>query len=797
MKKRSLLQKHAVLAATAVAAGTFFGVAPLATAQIDVTPVIYNGEQYLFGLDETFTPDPVHIGVGADANVTMEFSKIVSGRSFRMADSAGTGTPVTASLTIDSTSWLEISTIPSADDGGERAVIGVDGDAIINIQGEDDFGIGLGGEFRPRSIYTAITPESNVVINIDGKGARWNAQGWAVDLATQGTTTVNVINGGTYSGASRVVVGGGLDTEAPVYGTAYFNVDGEGSQFLAYSSGESYLSVGHRGTGIMRVSNGGVVDGTTGVSYTFHVGRQTGGIGTLILESGGKLFTEQPFRVNQDASIRGHVIVTGEGSELNVTATSLSFIGNTGTQVGEDPPIGLLDVVEGGRAFFELVRIGNQAGATGEVLIDGPGSVLAIGNYFQLAYSGTGKLTVKNGGRVEGDLTGGSYSSISRLAGQGEAIVEGAGSVLQAARLMMGVTGSDLEPSVLPGIARIRDGGELINGGHLIVANGSLIELDDGTITTVPTIASRPDYVQVINPGSLITGTGAIASDVITQDGGAVVGTGDGIAINGTIYTGVFENVVATSVELAPAIINDDRKAAGPVTLNKVRFAPGAAVNITLNTQDNVGVLLTYDEETDFSNADLNITFVPFPPTSSWYAKLVEFTGEGAAEPNFANISLPGGWLLTDGVLHHESVTPPDESRFELWAGGFGLSGPDADPAASPAGDGFTNLDKFAFGLNPTEPAASLAQVSKDGTQLILRWNRSTDTGITYAIQANSALDEGSWTAVPDAAPSVMAEPDVTPPAGYERVEWTVDVSGEGERSFYRVVSDVDSALLP
>src|SRR5690606_37678667 len=110
---------------------------------------------------------------------------------------------------------------------------------------------------------------------------------------------------------------------------------------------------------------------------------------------------------------------------------------------------------------------------------------------------------------------------------------------------------------------------------------------------------------------------------------------------------------------------------------------------------------------------------------------------------------------------------------FADWTAGYGLAGADAAPDASPAGDGFTNLQKFAFGLNPNVPAASLADVSRDGDLLVLRWNQRTGGGIDYTVESSATLASESWTEIPGATPAVMGAPDVTPPAGYERVEWT------------------------
>ncbi|HLS28192.1 MAG TPA: hypothetical protein VK041_06040, partial [Opitutales bacterium] len=188
-------------------------------------------------------------------------------------------------------------------------------------------------------------------------------------------------------------------------------------------------------------------------------------------------------------------------------------------------------------------------------------------------------------------------------------------------------------------------------------------------------------------------------------------------------------------------------------------------------------------------NGTLSYNGIPLAEGSQFYVETGEFS-------HWFEITYQGSGGYNLAIQAVEGGEPPSDA-FSDWASGYGLAGADAAPDASPAGDGFTNLQKFAFGLNPTVPAASLADVSRDGDLLVLRWNQRAGGGIDYVVETSDSLAADSWTVIPDAEPSVMSTPDVTPPAGYERVEWTVDVSGENSRAFYRASATVDASLLP
>jgi hypothetical protein len=103
------------------------------------------------------------------------------------------------------------------------------------------------------------------------------------------------------------------------------------------------------------------------------------------------------------------------------------------------------------------------------------------------------------------------------------------------------------------------------------------------------------------------------------------------------------------------------------------------------------------------------------------------------------------------GVL---SFTTP-ESPLNIWReanfGTYSNSGAAAD-TATPAGDGISNLLKYATGMSPLVPAAGQPAVMgqsdpPEGTYLTLTFNEIADPALTYSVQATDNLG-GPWTTI-------------------------------------------------
>ncbi len=711
---------------------------------------------------------------------------------------------------------------------GSEVYIGLDGIGEVNVAD--------GALFDARVVYVGFNPGSSGKLTIDGPETLLDMNGTTLRVGQQGSGVLEVTNGASIDNINQMYFGnlsviddatgelaGGGTAEAIISGGSTLSTSGQvrignnlGTSGMVTITGAgssigiaSFLHIGSDGDGVLHVldgatvSTGLVADGNAGISVP------------AAQRTGGEVAT-------------GELLISGEGSRVDTTTWIIlgrgdgdsEESGSMGTLVVEDGAVletgsyvstgsssfseGDITVQNGGiirtGSYF---RLGSTNTGVGTALITGAGSALEIGSFLQVGFNGNGTLVINDGARVEIPLTGGSASSAGRGAtGTGDLTIEGENSLLSVPRFFIG---SDLsyEPTGVATV-RVRDGGTLTVGGVLGLRNGSTIELDDGTINMEGGIQdSRPDEVDIAGSGSAITGTGVINSDIVLADGGTL--SGDGMVVNGNItleeggiLTGIGEDGILlngnlTGVGSVDNIVfaNLTILSSSPVpAINNSRFAPGGALNLVVDAATDG--LIVGDAATDYSNAELTVTFEPFEPGTSATFQL--FSGEAAL--NFASLNLPAGWELSgDGVLQHTGADPdPDpDGAFADWASSFGLTGADAEPDANPSGDGFTNTQKFAFGIDPTVAVSALAEVEGDAETLVLRWNELDGAGITYVIETRSSLTDGDWEEVSGATPVVVdGAPD-----GYTRFEWTTSVSGGEGQAFYRARAVVEAALLP
>jgi T5SS/PEP-CTERM-associated repeat protein len=77
--------------------------------------------------------------------------------------------------------------------------------------------------------------------------------------------------------------------------------------------------------------------------------------------------------------------------------------------VGLDNDVATLEIRDGATASGAVLYLGNSnaAGASGNIIVDGKGSILSIHRNFQVGYNpnSSGVLTISNGGRVNADST--------------------------------------------------------------------------------------------------------------------------------------------------------------------------------------------------------------------------------------------------------------------------------------------------------------------------------------------------------------------------------------------------------
>ena len=373
------------------------------------------------------------------------------------------------------------------------------------------------------------------------------------------TGALTVSEGGTLTASGSINIGQNLGSEGMVV------VTGAGSSLAA--NGPS-LSVGYSGAGTLTVSDGGRVTSTsssvigfvtsgigtalvTGAGSLwesqnyFFVGHN--GTGTLTISSGGQVTSAELTALGYFATGVGTATVTGAGSSWE--SGNYYFIGNYGT--------GTLTVSGGGRVTSTAASyLGYRAGSEGTAFVTGVGSSWETSTDFNVGSSGTGFLTVSDGGRV----TSTTYSAIGAVAGsEGAAIVTGVGSIFESrGQLRVGASGT--------GTLTVSDGGLVSSTGTMFIAlnAGSTGTLNIGAASgdaaaaagqvTAPTIRfgggtgtlvlNHTDGCGADGMGcsSLVGGVetaGAAGSDTGLTISSALTGTGSILAQSGvTSFTG-------------------------------------------------------------------------------------------------------------------------------------------------------------------------------------------------------------------------------------------------------------------
>ena len=215
-----------------------------------------------------------------------------------------------------------------------------------------------------------------------------------------------------------------------------------------------------------------VIDGgSAATGSSFGVGHN--GPGELSLINGASLVSESASLGNQSAGA-GSVTISGQGSSWQVASGNFDVGGSGGAQ---------LEIVHGGllQTPSSLIRIGQMASGTGSVLIDGAGSIWDHQNNFWLGVSGSGQMTISNGGEMVffGTSTLGQTGNAS-----GELLITGAASILSGTRLHVG-NGSTSGTTLATGLLQLVEGGTLELAGpagsppenyRLIIASNSRSE---------------------------------------------------------------------------------------------------------------------------------------------------------------------------------------------------------------------------------------------------------------------------------------------------------------------------------
>ena len=399
--------------------------------------------------------------------------------------------------------------------------VGHDGDSSLLI--EDG---GVLSTIEPSTINGS--PGTQAWVTVTGNGSKWEADdGLTIGHATGHKGTLNILSGGAVEVQHFRDQYTFLGLEEDAEGI--LNVNGTGSVLDIDSS----LNVGYRGTGILNIQNGALVN----VEQHVWGGSQTGGTGEMNFDNGTlntgslnfnsanilgtgtintkTLLSDVDLRFDATHGLQQQILLNSEPNQnvtinIDYTEPTSNLLAGAGYR-----GIGSLTVAEGQSITSIEGVLGYHVGAHGTATIDGVGSSwlntgdLRVGNY------GTGVLSILNGGYASSaDLYLG-YESYS----DGSIMIDGVGSQLETGLLTLGFRRSTGTVSVT-------------NGGRLTTASGRI-----GFVRN-----SMMD-VTVSDPGSLWQTDGLLvgnegAASLTIRNSGRVTSDGDVSIAHQQISTG-------------------------------------------------------------------------------------------------------------------------------------------------------------------------------------------------------------------------------------------------------------------
>ncbi|MFK4823049.1 autotransporter domain-containing protein, partial [Ochrobactrum quorumnocens] len=327
------------------------------------------------------------------------------------------------------------------------------GDLVVGQLGDGTLAIESGGAVSNATGHIGFSPGSIGTITVTGENSSWTNHSTLV-AGNYGTGRLTVAQGGVVSSED-----GGIGIQAGSFGTV--TVRDVGSTWTMVND----LVIGRAGSGTVSVAAGGTVNNGfgyigTGLGAESHVnitgaGSQwtnahslfvgdAGGHGTLLIENGGTVSNGYGvIGSGTGTGTKGAVIVTGENSRWsNLGDLNL---GNSGT--------GTLTVEEGGAVLTGRAGyVGYGAGAFGAVTVLGEGSSWESSLGIYVGVFGNGELSIKEGGRVSG--YGGTLGDFADSAGL--ATVSGMNSSwINTADVIIGNNGA--------GTLSVEDGGQVSN----------------------------------------------------------------------------------------------------------------------------------------------------------------------------------------------------------------------------------------------------------------------------------------------------------------------------------------------
>jgi T5SS/PEP-CTERM-associated repeat protein len=408
---------------------------------------------------------------------------------------------------------------------GQQIFVGSIGSGSLTIQN--------GGVLNSTTGTLGNFQNGNGTVSVTGTNSAWHNSA-DLTVGNLGTGTLTISTGGAVTNVNAK-----LGSSAGATG----NVTVNGTNANWASSGD--VRIGDLGSGNLTISGGGTASAAnvylaygagstgsatvTGIGSTWNAGNNLlvgfGGTGSLTIAQGGHV-TDSTGAIGNSAGANGTASVDGTNS-VRDNSTAL-FVG--GASAGQ------LTVSNGGQVNNNVTRMGSYAGITGSIIVDGAGSALVNSTVINLGEFGTGNLTVRNGGAV----STAQFVEGLNAGASGVIKIDGAGSSLSASASLnyVGYSGTGAltvsNGGTFTGVGLMWLGYNAGSSGSLSVDGaGSHVTLAGSSGLVVGSLGSGT--LAISNGGTVSNFTGAIAGGAGSTGAVTVSGAGSSWIVADTL----------------------------------------------------------------------------------------------------------------------------------------------------------------------------------------------------------------------------------------------------------------------
>jgi T5SS/PEP-CTERM-associated repeat protein len=548
---------------------------------------------------------------------------------------------------------------------------------------------------------------------------------------------------------------------------------GGGNELTIANGGQMINGDGYLGYASVSSNNNVEVTGSNSVwsnSRFLRIGYSGAG-NRLVISNGGSVI------VNRDASVgyntgssNNNVLVTGYGSVWK-TATNL-YVGYSGSANS-------LTISDGGKLVTTTATVG-YASIGNNVLVTDSGSVWSNLNTLVVgAYGYSNSLVIRNGGHLVSRSTylSGQFSSGNNTVlvtdpgsvwdswaagstlyigylgfGDNSLIISNGGEVVSfIAKLGFGTSGTNV---LVTGVGSVWSNGapiELDNGSRMVIAQGGYVICAQGEIGERRDSSSN--QVLVTDSGSiwrvvldLNVGLSGVCGSLVISNGGKVVSNGDSIGYYG-------EAVSNTARVVSGGIWSNGTLTVGNQgsTSNSL-FIVGGSVFTRSVLVGVAGVTPTpCDNLVEMDDGELVVTNNGAGIIEVRRGKFV-LNGGTIHVDQFIMTNACAQFVRTGGTLvYGVAVLDPNASAVgdgipNGWKQQYGLDPFDPNVANTDSdGDGFSNLQEYLAGTDPTNSASAfrITSVVSTGNDILVNW--MTGIGRTNALQAAPATVDGGY----------------------------------------------------